>query len=170
MNKDIAQAILRYDGPYTYIDGLIVSATSAITSIDIAHQDRWDGDGNYNVRKSLSLWLKMATGSSIYPLRLATIAGFGLASTSFFFFLYVVVDRLFHPDMQPGWTSIIATILLIGGVQTLCMGVLGEYIGRIYIRLNRSPQFVIGQKTFESDQEKSVPFASAERSNARPTS
>jgi glycosyltransferase involved in cell wall biosynthesis len=167
MKKDISETILRYDGPYTYIDGLVVAATNSITSIDIAHQDRWDGDGNYNLRKSLSLWLKMATGSSIYPLRLATIAGFGLAATSLFFFLYVVVDRLMHPDIQPGWTSVIATILLIGGVQTFCMGVLGEYIGRIYIRLNKSPQFVIGQKTFENDREQTISFAAAGRSRAQ---
>lgn len=153
MTKDIAEAILRYDGPYTYIDGLIVGATNSITSVEINHQERFDGEGNYNLRKSLSLWLKMATGSSIYPLRLATIAGFCLAAASFVFFLYVIVERLLNPNIQPGWTSVIATVLFIGGVQTFCVGVIGEYVGRIYIRLNNAPQFVIGQKTFKSRDE-----------------
>jgi undecaprenyl-phosphate 4-deoxy-4-formamido-L-arabinose transferase len=151
MKREIATTILRYDGPYTYIDGLIVGATNSVTAIDIDHQERFSGEGNYNLRKSLSLWLKMATGSSIYPLRLATIAGFCLAAASFAFFLYVIIEWLLNPNVQPGWTSVIATVLFIGGVQTFCMGVIGEYIGRIYLRLNNTPQFVIGQTTFDEE-------------------
>jgi undecaprenyl-phosphate 4-deoxy-4-formamido-L-arabinose transferase len=151
MKREIATTILRYDGPYTYIDGLIVGATNSVTAIDIDHQERFSGEGNYNLRKSLSLWLKMATGSSIYPLRLATIAGFCLAAASFVFFLYVIIEWLLNPNVQPGWTSVIATVLFIGGVQTFCMGVIGEYIGRIYLRLNNTPQFVIGQTTFDDE-------------------
>lgn len=150
MKRAIVDTILRYDGPYTYIDGLIVGATNSITSIDIDHQQRWDGDGNYNLRKSLSLWLKMATGSSIYPLRIATCAGFLLATMSMVTFVLVIIDRLLHPAIQPGWASVIATILFIGGVQTFCIGVIGEYIGRIYMRLNNAPQFVVGKTTFRT--------------------
>lgn len=148
MNRDIVDTILRYDGPYTYIDGLIVGATDSIASIEIDHQQRWDGNSNYNLRKLLSLWLKMATGSSIYPLRIATIAGFFLAAMSMIIFLLVIADRLLHPAVQPGWASVIATVLFIGGVQTFCVGVIGEYVGRIYIRLNNAPQFVVGKTTF----------------------
>jgi glycosyltransferase involved in cell wall biosynthesis len=147
MRRDIVDTILLYDGPYTYIDGLIIGATNSITSIDIDHQRRWDGDSNYNLRKLLSLWLKMATGSSIYPLRIATIAGFLLAAMSMAVFVLVIVDRLLHPAIQPGWASVIATVLFIGGVQTFCVGVIGEYVGRIYIRLNNAPQFVVGKTT-----------------------
>lgn len=148
MKRDIVDIILRYDGPYTYIDGLIVGATDSIMSIDVEHQARWNGESNYNLRKLLSLWLKMATGSSIYPLRLATFAGFFLAVMSMIIFVLVIADRLLHPAIQPGWASVIATVLFIGGVQTFCIGVIGEYIGRIYIRLNNAPQFVVGKSTF----------------------
>jgi len=153
LTRDIVDAILRYDGPYTYIDGLIIGTTNSITSIEIEHQPRWDGKSNYNFRRLFSLWLKMATGSSIYPLRIATIAGFVLAATSLVVFVLVILDRLLHPAMQPGWASVIATVLFIGGVQTFCVGVIGEYIGRIYIRLNNAPQFVVGRTTFSCASE-----------------
>lgn len=156
MKKEIAASILRYEGPYTYLDGLIIGATNSITSINIDHQARWDGAGNYNLRKSLSLWLKMATGSSVYPLRFATIAGFCLAAASFLFFIYVIAEGFLNPSLQPGWTSTIATLLFIGGVQTFCLGLIGEYVGRIYITLNNAPQFVVGQSTFDDEGERPV--------------
>jgi glycosyltransferase involved in cell wall biosynthesis len=149
ISKNVVDEILSYDGPYTYIDGLIIASTSSIKSIDIDHQTRWSGKGNYNIRRSLSLWLKMVMGTSIVPLRFATIAGFSFSLISALVFMYVVVVKLTDPQIQPGWTSLIATVLLIGGVQMFFLGIIGEYVGRIYIRLNRYPQFVIAKTTFD---------------------
>ena len=149
MSRDIAMSVIGYDGPYTYIDGLILGTTSSITSIEIDHQERWAGEGNFNFTRSLSLWLKMATSLSIYPLRMATISGFALATLSLFLLGYVVIERLMHPKISPGWTSTIATILLIGGLQMVFLGILGEYIGRIYVRINKAPQFSVGKTTFK---------------------
>ncbi len=148
LSRDIAEIILQYDGPYTYIDGLILNATGAISTIDIDHQKRWSGEGNYNLKRSVSLWLKMATGSSIYPLRVATIAGFLVAIGSLFVLGYVVAEKIIHPEMQPGWASLIAAILFIGGLQMIFLGILGEYIGRIYVRVNNMPQFLVRRTTF----------------------
>jgi polyisoprenyl-phosphate glycosyltransferase len=154
MSRDIAASIIRYDGPYTYIDGLILGVTSSITSIEIDHQKRWAGEGNYNFRKSVSLWLKMATGLSVYPLRIATILGAALAALSIFFLGYVVIERLMHPEISPGWASVIAAVLLSAALQMIFLGILGEYIGRIYIRINKAPQFIIGRTTFKNVREK----------------
>lgn len=148
MHRDIAETVLLYDGPYTYIDGLILNATNNITAMDIVHQQRHAGESNYNFKRLLSLWLKMATGSSIYPLRVATVAGFVLAGLALLALLFVVIDKLIHPNTQPGWSSIIATIIFIGGLQMVFLGIIGEYVGRIYIRVNRAPQFVVRQTTF----------------------
>lgn len=148
MGRGVVDAILAYDGPYSYVDGLILGATNSITTVDIAHRDRFAGNGNYNLRRSVGLWLKMATGSSVYPLRIATVTGFCIATLSMIFLVVIVVQRLTHPEMQPGWASIIATILLIGGLQMVFLGIIGEYIGRIYIRLNNSPQYVVRETTF----------------------
>jgi undecaprenyl-phosphate 4-deoxy-4-formamido-L-arabinose transferase len=148
LRKEIAQEIIQYDGPYAYVDGLIFDVTRSITTIDIDHQARHDGEGNYNLRRSLSLWLKMATSFSVLPLRLATYTGFVLAAVSSIMIVFVLVQKLMHPDLPAGWASLIATILFIGGIQTLCIGVMGEYLGRTYLKLNRKPQFVVGSTTW----------------------
>ncbi len=148
LRKEITQEIIQYDGPYAYLDGLILDVTSSITTIAIEHQARHEGEGNYNLRRSLSLWLKMATSFSVLPLRLASYTGFSLAAVSSIMIIFVLVQKLIHPDLPAGWASLIATILFIGGIQTLCIGVMGEYLGRAYLKLNHKPQFVVGSTTW----------------------
>jgi glycosyltransferase involved in cell wall biosynthesis len=148
MRKEIAVEITRYDGPYAYVDGLILDVTRSITTIDIEHQIRHEGEGNYNLRRSISLWMKMATSFSVLPLRIATFAGFVLAGLSFVMIVFILVQKMMHPEFPRGWASLIATILFIGGIQTLCIGMIGEYLGRTYLKLNRKPQFVIGSTTW----------------------
>lgn len=148
LRKEIVQEVIRYDGPYAYVDGLILDVTRSIATIDIEHQERHEGEGNYNLRRSISLWLKMATSFSVLPLRLATYAGFALAALSLIMIIFIVVQKFLHPEFPRGWASLIATILLIGGIQTLCIGMIGEYLGRTYLKLNHKPQFVVGATTW----------------------
>lgn len=149
LRREIAQEVIRYDGPYAYVDGLILDVTRSITTIDIEHQERHEGEGNYNLGRSISLWMKMATSFSVTPLRLATYAGFILAALSLVMIAFVIVQRMLHPEFPRGWASLIATILFIGGIQTLCIGMIGEYIGRTYLKLNRKPQFIVGTTTWK---------------------
>lgn len=148
MRREVVQEVIKYDGPYAYLDGLILGVTSAITAVDIEHQARHEGEGNYNLSRSVSLWLKMATSFSILPLRLASFAGFALAGFSVLMIIYVVTEKWLHPELPAGWASLIATILFIGGIQTLCIGMMGEYLGRTYLKLNRKPQFVVAARTW----------------------
>ncbi len=150
IRKEIVNEIIKYNGPYPYIDGLILDITRSITSIDIEHQARAVGAGNYNLRKSFVLWMQMATSFSVFPLRIASITGFLLAGLSLVTIIIVIVNKLLHPEIAAGWASLIATILFIGGIQTLCIGVLGEYLGRAYLKLNNKPQFSVGRTTWES--------------------
>jgi len=152
IRKEVVDEIIKYDGPYAYIDGLILDVTRSITTIDIEHQPRHEGEGNYNLSRSFSLWLKMATSFSVLPLRLASFAGFALAALSLVMIAFVIVQKLLHPEMPAGWTSLIATMLFIGGIQTLCVGMMGEYLGRTYLKLNRKPQFVVGSRTWTEVQ------------------
>lgn len=147
MRREVADEVVKYDGPYAYLDGLILEVTRSITAVDIEHQDRLEGEGNYNLRRSVSLWLKMTTGFSIFPLRIATVSGFTLAALSLVFIAIIIVNRLAHPEWPAGWASLIATILFVGGVQTFCVGMLGEYLGRAYLKINGKPQFVIRETT-----------------------
>lgn len=149
LRREIADEIVQYDGPYTYLDGLILDVTRSITTVDIEHQARYEGESNYTFTRLLSLWMKMATSFSVFPLRLATYAGFALAALSLLMIFVVIVQKLMFPELPRGWASTIATILFIGGVQTLCIGMVGEYLGRTYLKLNRKRQFVIGATTWK---------------------
>lgn len=153
LRREIVDEIIQYDGPYTYIDGLILDVTRSITTVDIEHQARFEGESNYTFARLLSLWMKMATSFSVFPLRLATYAGFALAALSLLMIFVVVVQKIMFPELPRGWASTIATILFIGGIQTMCIGMVGEYLGRTYMKLNRKRQFVIGSTTWQRDNQ-----------------
>ncbi|HLP97945.1 MAG TPA: glycosyltransferase family 2 protein [Sideroxyarcus sp.] len=154
MRREIADEVIGYDGPYTYIDGLILDVTRSITTVDIEHQARFEGESNYTLGKLISLWLKMATSFSVFPLRLATYAGFALAALSLVMIFVVIVQKIMFPELPRGWASTIATILFIGGIQTMCIGMVGEYLGRTYMKLNRKRQFVIGSTTWQGRKQR----------------
>jgi glycosyltransferase involved in cell wall biosynthesis len=147
MRREISDEVIKYDGPYAYVDGLILNVTRSITTMDIEHQRRRDGESNYNMRRLVSLWLKMATSFSIFPLRIATYLGFVISGLSIAMMAFVVIAKLLHPELSPGWASLIATILFVGGVQTLCIGMVGEYLGRTYLKLNGKQQFIVRSTT-----------------------
>jgi polyisoprenyl-phosphate glycosyltransferase len=143
MKRAIAVEVVKYDGPFAYVDGLILESTSAITSIDIGHAERRSGEGNYSLRRSVSLWLKMVTSFSVFPLRVLFVLGSVVAFLSMLMVAYVVFSKFTNPDVPVGWSSTIAIILFVGGLQMLGLGLLGEYLGRAYMKLNRKPQYVV---------------------------
>jgi glycosyltransferase involved in cell wall biosynthesis len=150
LRREIAVEIIKYDGPYAYVDGLILDVTQSISAIDVEHQKRASGRGNYTLRRSLSLWLKMATSFSVFPLRVMSLLGAVVGVLSVCLIAYVVVAKLLNPAISAGWASLVATMLLVGGLQLIGMGLLGEYLGRAYLKLNRKPQFVIRDLTWTS--------------------
>ena len=143
MDGAVAREMVKYDGPYAYLDGLILDITRHITSVEIDHASRASGAGNYNLRKSISLWLKMATSFSVYPLRIMSVGGLVLAILSLAIMVYVIAVKLIDPSVPAGWTSLIAAILFVGGVQLIGLGLIGEYLGRAYLKLNRKPQYIV---------------------------
>jgi polyisoprenyl-phosphate glycosyltransferase len=147
LHRRIVDQVIKYDGPFAYVDGLILDITHNIGVVTIQHQSRFAGEGNYNLHRSLSLWLKMATSFSIYPLRVATVMGMLLTAVSVVGIIVIVARKLLHPELAAGWSSLIVAILLVGGIQTFCLGMLGEYLGRAYLKINKKPQFVIREKT-----------------------
>jgi len=149
MRRALVREVIKYDGPYAYLDGLILDVTRSISIVDINHQRRYQGAGNYNLRRSVSLWLRMATSFSVFPLRVATVLGFSITGLSLLVIAIVVINKLVHPEVEAGWTSMIAAVLFVGGVQTFCIGMLGEYLGRAYLKLNGKPQFVVRTTTWE---------------------
>jgi glycosyltransferase involved in cell wall biosynthesis len=151
LHQRVVREVIRYDGPYAYIDGLILDLTRHITSVAIPHQKRLQGEGNYGLKRSISLWLKMATSFSIIPLRLASFSGMALSVLSLLGMVAVVVAKLRNPATPAGWASLLVAVLFMGGLQLLFLGVIGEYLGRAYLKLNRKPQYAVRERTVEAN-------------------
>ena len=145
MTAAIRDDILRYRGPYVYVDGLILTVTRNIASVDVDHHDRYAGESRYGFRKSLSLWLKMATSFSIVPLRLTSLLGMFFSGLGFLLAILLVIQKFTLNLMPIGWSSLIVTVLIIGGVQLLALGMIGEYLGRVLLTINSRPQYVIAE-------------------------
>ena len=130
-----------------YVDGLLLQSTNAqrIQTVAVIHHTRSDGESGYSLRKSISLWLQMATSFSIVPLRLVSLAGAIASCLAFLVALAVLVQKLRYPDLAVGWASLIVTILFMGGLQLLALGAIGEYTGRVLLNINKRPQYLIGR-------------------------
>lgn len=143
LRKDVVDEIVKYDGPFSYVDGLIFTVTGNIGQVEAEHHQRHAGRSNYNLVKSIRVWLKLATNFSIVPLRVATIAGGVMSLVAFLLGVFFLVQALFLERAPEGWPSLIVTVLFLGGIQLVGLGAVGEYVGRIYITQNKRPQFTI---------------------------
>ena len=139
----VADEVVKYDKPYPYLGGLVLRTTNNITDVVIDHKDRMVGESNYNLGKLFSLWLNGFTAFSIKPLRIASLAGAFCSACGFIYAVVIIIKKLIRPDIQVGYSSMMASILFIGGMIMLMLGLIGEYIGRIYLSLNKEPQYVI---------------------------
>ena len=136
--------VIRYTGPFAYLDGLILMNTASMTCVDVRHHDRLEGHSNYTFAKSISLWTKMATSFSVLPLRIAGFVGLGISLCGFCLAALAIVLKIFgRIEIPIGWTSLIVVVLVIGGVQLFALGMIGEYLGRAYVHLNNVPQFSV---------------------------
>jgi glycosyltransferase involved in cell wall biosynthesis len=142
MRADLVAELVKYSGPFTYVDGLIFGITSSIAQIDATHHSRFAGRSNYNLIRSITVWLKLATGFSVIPLRLATFTGGVIALLSLMMALFFVVQALID-KVPEGYPSLIVTMFFLGGIQLMGIGAVGEYIGRIFITQNKTPQFTV---------------------------
>jgi len=154
MKRFVCQEILRYQNAYPYVDGLFLRTTSSIANVDMEERERVSGTTGYTFWKSLKLWVNGFTAFSVRPLRLATVLGFIVAALGFMYGMYIIIHRLIAQSVISGYSSLMAVLLFVGGVVMLLLGIIGEYVGRIYISLNNSPQYVI-RETINCGEEKS---------------
>ena len=148
VRRFVLDALLTYKGPFPYLGGLLFRVTRNIVNVEVCHRERMSGTSGYSFSKLLGLWLNGFTAFSVKPLRLASWAGFVCAMIGFLYGSWTVVNKLFlHPQVLIGYSSLMSAILFIGGIIMLILGLIGEYVGRIYICMNNSPQYVISRKT-----------------------
>ena len=139
----VIDEMIKYDSAYPHMGGLLLRTTLNIGNVKVEQKARASGSSGYNLRKLLSTWVNGLTTFSIKPLRLAVILGMLMAILGFITIIILVIIKLTHNNIALGWTSMIATTILIGGMIMLVLGVIGEYVGRIYLSLNQNPQYVV---------------------------
>ncbi|HEX6811688.1 MAG TPA: glycosyltransferase family 2 protein [Planctomycetota bacterium] len=143
ISRFVIDEVVRYRGPFPYLDGLVLRITRNYTTVLCQHDPRHVGKSGYTLRKLISLWLNMFTGFSVLPLRLASLAGITVAMIGTVLGVWFLIERLNHPEIQSGWASIIVTVLIVSGIQLLVLGVIGEYLGRLFLQDNGRQQFVV---------------------------
>lgn len=139
----VIEDVCRYENSYPYVIGLVLRATKHIANVVVNHRDREEGTSGYTLKKLLGLWFNGFTAFSVKPLRIATIMGGVSAVGGFLYALYTILKKLFLPDVPVGFSAIMSAIVIFGGMIMLTLGLIGEYIGRIYISINSAPQYVI---------------------------
>ena len=139
----VVDDMLKYEQPYAYVMGLVLRATKKITNVEVNHRAREVGNSGYTIPKLLGLWFNGFTAFSIKPLRIATFIGSLCACGGFLYGIYTIVKRLILPDIPAGFSALMAVLVFIGGMIMLMLGLIGEYVGRIYICMNNSPQYVV---------------------------
>lgn len=146
VKRFVVEDMVRYENSYPYVIGLVLRATRNIANVVVNHRERVEGKSGYTLGKLLGLWFNGFTAFSVKPLRIATAVGAISAILGFSYGVYTIIKRLLRPDVPMGFSSTMAAIVFFGGMIMLMLGLIGEYIGRIYISLNNSPQYVIREK------------------------
>ena len=139
----IGDEMLKYENAYPYVIGLVLRTTKRISNVPVQHREREIGTSGYTLGKLLALWFNGFTAFSTKPLRIATISGTVFACIGFLYTIYTIIKKFVNPAVPIGFSSMMSAILLIGGMIMIMLGLIGEYIGRMYICMNNAPQFVI---------------------------
>ncbi|MCI9429576.1 MAG: glycosyltransferase family 2 protein [Lachnospiraceae bacterium] len=152
----VIDEVIRYENSYPYVIGLVLRTTKNIGNVDVRHRQREVGHSGYTMKSLMGLWFNGFTAFSIQPLRFATMVGIFCAASGFLYGIYTIIKRLLNPAVPLGFSSLMSAVVFLGGMIMLMLGLIGEYVGRIYISLNNSPQYVIreviGQKENADEQ------------------
>ena len=150
--KFVRDSVIEYQAPYAYIQGLFLRTTRNISCIPIQHFQREEGESNYTFKRLRKLWSNII-GFSITPLRLTEYCGFGLSLLSIIAAVVVLIRKILNPAMALGWPSLMIVICFISGILLMFLGLIGEYIGRMFLGLNRQPQYVIREVIRQESEE-----------------
>lgn len=142
LSAQVVENVTRYQGPYPYVDGLVMQATQNIGSVEVEHFARVEGRSNYTIGKLIALWMNLFVNFSVVPLRLSVFLGFAMSALGVIGAAWVIIEA-FGGATPQGWASLMVAVLLLSGIQLILLGVVGEYLGRLFITANRKPQFLV---------------------------
>ncbi len=152
----IIDDVVRYENCYPYVVALVLRATKNISNVDVHHREREVGVSGYTFRTLMKLWFNGLTASSISPIRMAAMIGGFCACAGFLYGIYTIIKKFLVPDVPLGFSALMSAVTFLGGLIILLLGFIGEYVGRIYVCLNNTPQYVIrdviGQNTDQTNE------------------
>ena len=146
VRRFVVEDMIKYENSYPYVIGLVLRATKNLTNVVVQHREREEGSSGYTLKKLIALWFNGFTAFSVKPLRIATGIGGSCACAGFLYGIYTIIKKFVNPSVPMGFSSMMAAIVFFGGMVMIMLGLIGEYIGRIYISLNNSPQYVIRER------------------------
>ncbi len=151
----VIEEVKRYENAYPYVIGLVLRTTGNIVNVEVTHRERAAGESGYTLGKLLALWFNGFTAFSVKPLRIATISGALCAMAGFLYGIYTIVKKIFinPPGLVTGFSALMSVLVFIGGMLMLMLGLVGEYMGRMYISMNNSPQYVIREMVGAGEDE-----------------
>ena len=143
IKRNIVDEIIKYEGAYPYIDGLIFSITSNIGSFDVIHKERKQGKSSYNIYKLAKHYSNLIINFSTFPIHLFSVLGLIITIISFLVIIAIAVEKMINPNVPIGYSTLISVLIFFSGVQLLFLGLIGEYVGKILKNVNKENQYNI---------------------------
>lgn len=150
MDKNVVQALRQFKETCVFYRGLIANIGFKQTFIPYIPQQRLHGETKYNLKKMVAFALDGITAFSVVPLRFASLAGVFVSFFSFAYAVYAILVRILGIHTVPGWSSLLCGIFFLGGIQLIMIGILGEYIGKLFLEVKRRPNYIIKQTSLSS--------------------
>ncbi len=139
----VIDEMLKYKSSYPYVMGLVLRTTNKITNVDVDHRQREAGSSGYTFSKLLGLWMNGFTAFSVKPLRISTMTGIICALLGVVYMIYTIIRKFMNSGAPMGFPTLICVILFMGGMLMVMLGLVGEYVGRTYMSVNETPQYVV---------------------------
>ena len=143
IKKKIVNEIINYEGPFPYIDGLILSITNNLNSFEVKHDERKKGESSYNINKLAKHYGNLITNFSTIPIHFFSIIGLIITFVSLLFIISIIVEKILNPNLPLGYSTIVTIIVFFSGIQILFLGLIGEYVGKILKNVNKEKQYNI---------------------------
>lgn len=163
IDRKVADVLRGLKEKNRFVRGLVSWVGFRQTSVEYIREERWAGETKYPLKKMIRFAMDGITSFSHKPLRLATYLGFGLSGLSFVYLLIVLFQALFTNSTQPGWASTVAINLFFNGIVLILLGIIGEYIGRIYDESKARPLYIVQEVKGGRAQEQIHPEITRDR-------
>lgn len=142
ITKQVRDEVIKYKNFNPYVDGIFYKITTNIGNVEVEHHKREYGNSNYTFRRLVRLWMAYLNFSTV-PLRISTYLGVFSAIAGFIGAIVTFIKKLIHPSLQMGWASIMCCLFIFAGVILLILGIIGEYLGKVTLAINGTPQYII---------------------------